>query len=94
MLYEEIILEKLNNLKILTDNVLLELIDKRKTIGGSAHWNDLVCEEAQFIITNEDKFKYRVIIRNADPTNGKFMHFIKEKLFEKGFYDVEVTVDW
>lgn len=95
MIDETIFTDKINKLKEITQEILDESVEKRRIIGGVVHWNDLFCNEAQFILCDNNQWRYRVIIRSADPNNNnKFIQFIKENLSKKGFANVEVTLDW
>ena len=63
--------------------------DKKQFYNESINWGDLSCVQIEPL----DK-GYRVYIEELSPTCIKFRESIEDELFEQGFRQVEVYMEW
>jgi len=60
----------------------------------AANWARLWCYAAHYVIPDEGDPFYEVRIAEADPACPRFQAWVREKLREAGFDDVEVLTEW
>lgn len=87
------LLEKLKALKVVTNEVLAELVKGDRTAFGAVNWANLRCAEASFVVDSDGTEYYSVLIEEASPECFDFRIAVQSALLAKGC-DVYVTTEW
>lgn len=84
----------LKKLRETADRIGDEMFNERQTVRGSINWGDFCCVSAEHYVTEEGDEGYRVYFEEADPNNPDAENFIRTRLIEEGFHDIEVNFEW
>lgn len=62
--------------------------------GWAVNWASLSCTRAAFYMDDEGDRGYIIDIEEADPNAYNFAMYVRQKLAEIGFENVEVKLEW
>jgi hypothetical protein len=88
--------EKLRELRVVCDEALESLYQRRYGIGGGVNWGDLTCVEARHIVTDseEDDEFYEVLVEEVAPEAQAFQTALVVELERRGWMNVHVQTEW
>ncbi len=84
----------LKDLKIVTNNILILLKKHPKKFSEAINWGDLSCVGAEHCTDDEGRSTCRVYIEEASPSCPELQKFIRHKLSELGYDEIEVITEW
>ena len=67
---------------------------KEKFPFAAVVWGNFRCICAELYVVDDGEGGYRVYCSDADPCNRELSYFIRGRLAEEGFADVEVMLEW
>jgi hypothetical protein len=85
----------LKDLKQATTDICEMAVEARLTFKNAAvNWSDLRCISAEYFVNDCGDSGYRVLIEEAAPDNAEIVDFIDDELSMKGYFGVEIGLEW
>lgn len=58
------------------------------------NWSDLHARGVEWVVPQTGDAFYRVYVEEASPSSRNLHEFVRERLIDSGFADVEVVLEW
>jgi hypothetical protein len=86
----------LKDLKQATTDICEMAVEARLTFKNAAvNWSDLRCTSAEYCVEDDcGDNGYWVLIEGAAPDNAELVDFIDDELSMKGYWGVEISLEW
>ncbi len=84
----------LKELKEIVNHLLEEHNLKEFAKEDAINWGDLKCVESCYIVNDEDKKYFSVLIEEASPDCCKLTEYLTKRLVELGYNKVEIRTEW
>lgn len=88
------ILKYLHNIKEAAESACEVAYINRNELCGAINFSDLHCTEAIYYLTETGLEGYYVTIEEANPTAQELKDFITCRLYDAGFKNVEIRLEW
>lgn len=80
------------NLREITEDALQAAC--LKDLPGPVNWGDLRCVEVSYVVRDEGRPYFNVLIEEASPDASELQQFVLDAIARRGYMNVEVETAW